>query len=108
LGLEPLADRLQHRIGAAKTRRGTDRHFRFVADKFRRLGCGNDFRHQRFPLMRSAAFSAIAMVGALVFEDTMRGMIEEAHTRRRSTPRTRRSGLIPAISSVPILQVPTG
>jgi hypothetical protein len=34
----------------------------------------------------SAAFSAMAMVGALVLEETTSGMMELSQTLRRSTP----------------------
>jgi hypothetical protein len=60
------------------------------------------------PLIRSAAFSPIISVGALVLLLTRRGMIEESHTRRRSRPRSFSSGSTTAIASAPILQVPTG
>lgn len=56
----------------------------------------------------SAAFSAIIIVGALVLPPTRVGMTEASTTRRPSMPRTRRLGSTTAISSVPILQVPTG
>ena len=40
----------------------------------------------RFPRMRSAAFSAMAMVGALVLDDTTRGMIEDVGFAPMYTP----------------------
>ncbi len=39
-----------------------------------------------FPRIRSAALSAMAMVGALVFEEIMQGMVELSQTRRPSIP----------------------
>ena len=60
------------------------------------------------PRIRSAAFSAMAMVGALVLEDTISGMIELSQTRNPEMPRTRSCVSTTAIASRPILQVPTG
>jgi len=48
------------------------------------------------------------IVGALVLDELRDGMIELSHTRKPSRPRTLRSGATTAISSTPILQVPTG
>ena len=59
-------------------------------------------------LSSSANFSAIMMVGALVFPDTRFGMTDASTTDSPSRPRTCRSGSTTACSSVPILQVPTG
>src|SRR5262245_305204 len=60
--------------------------------------------YARLPLMMSAAFSAIAMVGALVLDERSRGMMELSHKRRPSMPRTLRfRGSTTAISSTPIL-----
>ena len=55
----------------------------------RRLG-----RRQRggLPRIRSAAFSAIMIVGAFRLPETMLGMIEASTTRSPSSPRTRQSG----------------
>lgn len=62
------------------------------------------------PLMASAAFSAIMMVGALRFPLTMLGIMDASTTRRFSTPSTLASGSTTAIGSVgwPILQVQEG
>ena len=64
--------------------------------------------HDRLPRIRSAAFSATMMVGALVFEPIMLGKIEESHILNRSMPWTRSSGSTTAIVPVPILHVPFG
>src|SRR5690606_7391864 len=55
-----------------------------------------------------APFSAISMVGALVLPDVMVGMTEASITRNRSIPCTRNAASTTAMSSFPILQVPTG
>ena len=55
----------------------------------------------------SAPRSPSAMVAALVLDDGMVGKIEESITLKRSMPRTRRSGVTTASSSVPALQLPT-
>ncbi len=60
------------------------------------------------PRIISAAFSAIAIVVALVFAEISEGMVELSHTRKASMPRTRICVSTTAISSTPILQVPTG
>src|SRR5690606_4776420 len=52
--------------------------------------------------MRSDAFSARAMVGALVLEEGMVGNTEESTTRRFWTPCTRRSGSTTACASAPM------
>jgi hypothetical protein len=58
-------------------------------------------------LTRSAPFSAIIMVGAIVFPLTSRGMIDASMMRSRSSPWTRRSESTTASSPDPIRQVPT-
>ena len=58
--------------------------------------------------MRSAAFSATAMVGALVLPRGTDGKIDASTTRRPSTPRTRSSGSTTARSSTPIRHVLVG
>ena len=55
-----------------------------------------------------AAFSAIINVGALVLPEMMLGIIEASATRSPSNPRTRSRGSTTDISSMPILQEPTG
>ena len=76
-----------------------------VADHAACSSCGSK---ARLPRTRSLAFSPIMIVGALVFDDGTRGMIEESQTRRPSRPRTRRSGSTTAISPVPMAQAPDG
>ena len=63
---------------------------------------------QRLPRIMSEAFSAIMIVGALVFEPTRLGMVELSQIRIPSSPRTRSSGSTTAISSTPILQLQVG
>ena len=58
--------------------------------------------------IRSAARSAIIMVGALVLPPGRLGMTDASTTRRPSTPRTRSSGSTTATSSLPMRQVPIG
>src|SRR5215472_8389223 len=59
-------------------------------------------------LIRSAAFSPIMMVAALVFPFTMVGIMEASTTRRPAVPRTRNRSSTTASASGPILHVPTG
>src|SRR5262245_38032424 len=59
-------------------------------------------------LIKSAAFSAIIVVGALVLPPGMMGITEASTTRRPSTPWTRNSESTTDVLSLPILQVPTG
>ena len=56
----------------------------------------------------SAAFSAIMMVGAFVHADVMVSMIDGSNTRRPPSARTRSRESNTALSSSPILHVPTG
>ena len=60
------------------------------------------------PRIKSAAFSAIIIVGAFVLPLTSRGMMEASITRKPSNPLTRKVSSTTAIPSWPILQVPTG
>src|SRR5215471_2904464 len=54
----------------------------------------------------SAIFSAVIIVGALVFPVGMVGMIEASTTRKFSTSWTRKCSSTTAIGSSPILHVP--
>src|SRR5262245_27941153 len=56
----------------------------------------------------SAIFSAIIIVGALVFPLGMVGMIEASTTRKFSISWTRKCSSTTAIVSLPILHVPMG
>ena len=58
--------------------------------------------------IRSAAFSAIMIVGAFVLPLTIVGMIDASTTRNPSIPCTLRWESTTAISSLPILHVPAG
>lgn len=57
-----------------------------------------------------AAFDPIAMAGALVLPDGMKGMIEQSITLSPSTPRTRNLPSTTDIGSLcgPILKLPEG
>ena len=58
--------------------------------------------------IKSAAFSAIIIVGALVLPPITVGIIDASTTLKLLIPLTRSSGSTTDISSIPILQVPTG
>src|SRR6516165_6195608 len=60
--------------------------------------------------IRSAAFSAIMITGALMLPPTRSGITEASTMRSASTPRTLSSGSTTAAGSLgrPILQVPSG
>ena len=60
------------------------------------------------PRIRSAARSAIMIVGALVLPDGSVGITDASTTRRPSTPRTRSCGSTTDASSLPMRQVPIG
>src|SRR5262249_10299145 len=61
-----------------------------------------------FPWIRSTAFSALMMVGALVLPAIKVGVREASTTRRRLVPWTSSRGLTTARVSLPIWQVPAG
>ena len=56
----------------------------------------------------SEAFSAIIIVGALVLPDVIFGIIEASTTLKFSMPWTFNQSSTTALSSLPILHVPTG
>ena len=56
----------------------------------------------------AATFSPITIAGAFVLPLIKVGMMEASATRNPSTPRTRSAGSTTELSSMPILQVPTG
>ena len=61
-----------------------------------------------FPLIKSAAFSAIIRVGAPVLPEVIAGITDASTTRKPSKPNTRSSESTTAVGSLtcPILQVP--
>lgn len=61
-----------------------------------------------FPAINSAAFSAMAMIGKLVFPLITVGISEPSITRRLSMPRTRSLLSTTASRSSPMRHVPTG
>ena len=61
-----------------------------------------------FPAINSAAFSAMAMIGRLVFPLITVGISEPSITRRLSMPRTRSLLSTTASRSSPMRHVPTG
>lgn len=63
---------------------------------------------QATPRISADIFSAIMIVGALVFPPIKRGKSDASTTRKPFIPWTRPATSATAISSTPILQVPTG
>ena len=107
--VEPFAQGLQHGIRAVQARGRVDGNNGIVRMALTASAAETIFGiGHLLPRIMSAAFSAMAMVGALVFEDETSGMMELSHTLRRSMPCTRRKGSTTAMSSPPILQAPTG
>ena len=60
------------------------------------------------PRIRSEAFSATMIVGALVLLDGTKGITEASTTRMPRSPRSLRSGVTTASGPEPIAQVPAG
>lgn len=58
--------------------------------------------------IKSEAFSPIMTIGALVFPETRRGMMEPSAILSLSMPRTLSSGVTTELLPVPMEQVPTG
>lgn len=69
---------------------------------------GIRMRHNTSGRSKSAARSAIMIVGAFVLPPISRGMTDASTTRKPSTPRTRSSQSTTERESLPIRQVPTG
>src|ERR1700676_3532037 len=78
--------------------------WREIGDPRRSMEAGR----RALPRMRSAAFSAIMMVGAFVFDEVICGITDASQILTPLRPRSLSSGSTTAISCVPMAQVPQG
>src|SRR5262249_13777732 len=91
---------------AVKTEESTASIRQSIALNFGTCGQASLFRTADYFPNPSAIFSAIIIVGALVFPLGMVGMIEASTTRKFSISWTRKCSSTTAIGSFPILHVP--
>ena len=108
--IKAFAQSRQNGVGAIQARRRIDSHNCAIWNMAHGFSCAETILGMvhLLPRIMSAAFSAMAMVGALVLDETTCGMMELSHTRKAFKSMHAACKINNRHVITPSLQVPTG